>query len=111
MILGNIVVKFVLLDRIKEAQEKDSKVQKRLKKVDKGEKSDFNLGINGILRFRNRIVVPKDKGLKGKILEKTHRSKYMVHPGGNKIYQNLKSLYWWENMKKKIALFVQTYLI
>ena len=82
-----------------------------MKKVKKGEKSDFNLGINGVLWFQNRIVVPKDEGLKREILEETHRSKYTVHPGGNKMYQDLKSLYWWENMKKEIARFVQTCLI
>ena len=80
-------------------------------KVKKGEKSDFNLGVNGVLSFRNRMVVPKDEGLKKEILEEAHRSKYTVHLGGNKMYQDLKSLYWWENMKKEIAQFVQTCLI
>ena len=79
--------------------------------VKKGEKSDFNLGTNSVLRFQNRIVVPKDEGLKKEILEEVHRSKYTVHPGGNKMYQDLKSLYWWENMKRKIFQFVQTCLI
>ena len=81
-----------------------------MKKVKKGEKSDFNLELNGVLRFQNRIVVPKDERLKSEILEEAHRSKYTVH-FGNKMYQDLKSLYWWENMKKKIARFVQTCLI
>ena len=94
VILENIVVKSVLLDHIKEAQEKDHEVQKWLEKVKKGKKSDFNLGTNGVLRFRNRIVVPKDEGFKRKILKETHRSKYTVHLEGNKMYQNLKSLYW-----------------
>ncbi|XP_071912306.1 uncharacterized protein [Coffea arabica] len=78
LILGNIVVKSVLLDRIKEAQEKDSEVQKWLEKVKKSEKLDFNSGVNGVLRFQNRIVVPKDEGLKKEILEETHHSKYKV---------------------------------
>ena len=51
VILRNIVVKSILLDRIKEAQGKDSEVQKLLEKVDKGKKSNFNLEINGALRF------------------------------------------------------------
>ena len=72
-------------------------------KINKGTKSDFNLRINGVLRFQNLIVVPKEEGLKREILEESHRSKYMVHPGENKMYQNLKSLYCWENMKKKIV--------
>ena len=79
--------------------------------MNKGEKSNFSLGVNGVLRFRNRIVVPTEEGLKKKILEETHRSKYTIHPGGNKMYQYLKSLYWWESMKKEIAQFVQTCLI
>ena len=83
VILRNMIMKSTLLDCIKEAQEKDSKVQKWLEKVRKGEKSDFNLGVSGVLRFRNCTVVPKDEGLKRKILEETHRSKYTVHLGWN----------------------------
>ena len=60
-------------------------MQKWLDKVMKGGKSDFNLRMNGILRFRNRIVMPKDEGLKRKILEETERSKYTIHLGGNKM--------------------------
>ncbi|XP_071928107.1 uncharacterized protein [Coffea arabica] len=93
VILGNIVVKSILLEHIKEAQEMDFEVQKWLEKVNKGEKLDFTLGVNGVLKFRNRVVVLKDEGLKKKILEEAHRSKYTVYPGGNKLYQDLKSLY------------------
>ncbi|XP_027166421.1 uncharacterized protein LOC113766426 [Coffea eugenioides] len=70
---------------IKEAQEKDIEVQKWLEKVSKGEKSDFNLRVNGVLRSRNRIVVPNDEGLKKKILEETYRSKY-------KFWQNMQEV-------------------
>ena len=85
VILGNIVVNFTLLERIKESQEKDSEVQKWVEKVKKGEKLDFTLGLNGILRFRNWIVVPKNEGLKKEILAETHRLKFTVHPRGNKM--------------------------
>ena len=111
VILRNIVVNSTLLERIKEAQEKDTEVQKWVERVKKGENSDFNLGMNGILRFQNRIVVPKDEEFKREILEETHRSKFTVQPGGNKIYQELRNLYWWESMKKEIAQFVQTCLV
>ena len=64
MIFGNIVVRSTLLDHIKEVQEKDLEVQKWLVKVQKGETSNFksSKGSNGVLRFRNGIVVPKDDG-------------------------------------------------
>ena len=93
VIFENITVKSTLLDRIKEVQKGDPEVQKWVEKVQKGEKSNFNLGTDGVLKFRNHLVVPKDEGLKKEILDETHRSKYTVHPGGNKIYQDLTSLY------------------
>ena len=59
-------------------------MQKWVERVKKGEKSDFDLASSGILKFQNRIVVPKDEGLKKEILEEAHQSKFTVHPGGNK---------------------------
>ena len=44
-------MKSISLEHIKEAQEKDSEVQKWLDKANKGEKSDFNLRTNGVLKF------------------------------------------------------------
>lgn len=61
------------------------------KGAERGE-NRFNLGPEGILKFRDRIVVPKDEALKREILDETHSSKYTVHPRGNKMCQNLKSL-------------------
>ncbi|XP_071906072.1 uncharacterized protein [Coffea arabica] len=86
-------------------------MQKLVERVKIGDQTDFTLGSDGILRFRNRVVMPKDEGLRKEILEEAHRSKFTVHPGGNKMYQDLKSLYWWKNMKKEIAQFVQTCLV
>ena len=63
----NITVRSTLLDRIKETQKKDSAVHKRTEKVQKGELLDFNLSLEGILRYRNRVVVTKDETLKKKI--------------------------------------------
>ncbi|XP_071933762.1 uncharacterized protein [Coffea arabica] len=103
VIFENIEVKSTLLDRIKEGQKKESTVQKWMERVKKGELLDFNLGPDGILRFQNHVVVPNDEELKKEILEESHRSRYIVHPGSSKMYQDLKSLYWWDNMKAEIA--------
>nr|GEW22837.1 putative reverse transcriptase domain-containing protein [Tanacetum cinerariifolium] len=40
------------------------------------------------------------------IMHESHKSKYSIHPGSNKMYQDLKKLYWWLNMKADIATFV-----
>ena len=79
VIFGNIAVKSTLLDHIKEGQKKEPMVKRWLERVQKGELLDFNLGPDEILRFRNRIVVPKDERLKKDILEEAHRWRYTVH--------------------------------
>ncbi|GJW05311.1 putative reverse transcriptase domain-containing protein [Tanacetum coccineum] len=37
----------------------------------------------------------------------SHESKYSIHPGSDKMYQDLKKLYWWPNMKAEIATYVK----
>ncbi|GKC57696.1 putative reverse transcriptase domain-containing protein, partial [Tanacetum coccineum] len=36
---------------------------------------------------------------------RSHKSKYLIHPGSDKMYQDLKKLYWWPNMKAEIATY------
>ncbi|GKB73563.1 putative reverse transcriptase domain-containing protein [Tanacetum coccineum] len=40
------------------------------------------------------------------IMHESHKSKYSIHPGSDKMYQDLKKLYWWSNMKAIIAEYV-----
>ncbi|GJR21666.1 putative reverse transcriptase domain-containing protein [Tanacetum coccineum] len=37
----------------------------------------------------------------------SHKSKYSIHPGSDKMYQDLKPLYWWPNMKADITISLQ----
>nr|GEV11571.1 putative reverse transcriptase domain-containing protein [Tanacetum cinerariifolium] len=50
-----------------------------------------------------RKDLPKEKTL---IMHESHKSKYSIHPGSDKMYQDLKQLYWWPNMKANIATYV-----
>nr|XP_027124233.1 uncharacterized protein LOC113740918 [Coffea arabica] len=111
ILFGNLSLKSPLLERIKEVQKMDPIIQKKLEKVQKGETLDFKLGSEGVLRFRDRIVVPVDEGLRKEILEESHRSRYTIHPGVNKMYHDVKELYWWDGLKKDVAEFVQKCLI
>ena len=40
------------------------------------------------------------------MLREAHSSKFTIHPGGNKMYRDLKRQYWWRGMKRDIASFV-----
>nr|GEZ76092.1 putative reverse transcriptase domain-containing protein [Tanacetum cinerariifolium] len=40
------------------------------------------------------------------IIHESHKSKYSIYPGSDKMYQDMKKLYWWPNMKANIATYV-----
>ncbi|GJU85798.1 putative reverse transcriptase domain-containing protein [Tanacetum coccineum] len=61
---------------------------------------------DGTLCLRNRSWIPYFGVLRTLIMYESHKSKYSIHPGSNKMYQDLKKLYWWPNMKAKIATYV-----
>jgi hypothetical protein len=66
----------------------------------------FRQDSKGILWFGDRLVVPKDPELRKKILDEAHLSKFSMHPGSNKMYHDLRSLYWWTRMKREIANYI-----
>jgi hypothetical protein len=51
-------------------------------------------------------MVPKDFELHHKIMDEAHYSWYSIHPGTNKMYQDLKKNCWWTRMKREIAKYV-----
>jgi hypothetical protein len=57
----------------------------------------------GELRYKGRICVPNIKELKDKVLHEACESAYSIHPGGNKMYHNLKATYLWYGMKRDVA--------
>ncbi|GJS93039.1 putative reverse transcriptase domain, ribonuclease H-like domain protein [Tanacetum coccineum] len=66
----------------------------------------FEIHSNGIRYFENRVWLPLFGGLRDLIMHESHKSKYSIHPGSDKMYQDLKKLYWWPNMKANIATYV-----
>ena len=51
-------------------------------------------------------MVPKDSELRNQILDDAHSSKLFIHLGSSKMYQDLKTYFWWTKMKKEIVAFV-----
>ncbi|GJU15931.1 putative reverse transcriptase domain-containing protein, partial [Tanacetum coccineum] len=61
---------------------------------------------DGTLCLNGRSWLPCYGDLRTVIMHKSHKSKYSIHPGSKKMYQDMKNLYWWPNMKANIATYV-----
>ncbi|GKF83445.1 putative reverse transcriptase domain-containing protein, partial [Tanacetum coccineum] len=61
---------------------------------------------DGTLCFKGRSWLPCYGDLRTVIMHESHKSKYFVHPGSDKMYQDIKKLYWWPKMKANIATYV-----
>ncbi|GJW26806.1 putative reverse transcriptase domain-containing protein [Tanacetum coccineum] len=58
---------------------------------------------DGTLCLNGRSWLPCYGDLRTVIMHESHKSKYSIHPGSDKMYQDMKKLYWWPNMKADIA--------
>ncbi|GJS74678.1 putative reverse transcriptase domain-containing protein [Tanacetum coccineum] len=61
---------------------------------------------DGTLCLNNRSWLPCYGDLRTLVMHESHKSKYSIHPGSDKMYQDLKQLYWWLNMKANIVTYV-----
>ncbi|GJR55090.1 putative reverse transcriptase domain-containing protein [Tanacetum coccineum] len=61
---------------------------------------------DGTLCLNNQSWILCFGDLRALIMHESHKSKYSIHPGLDKMYQDIKKLYWWPNMKVEIATYV-----
>ncbi|GJV27527.1 putative reverse transcriptase domain-containing protein [Tanacetum coccineum] len=61
---------------------------------------------DGTLCMRNKSWIPCFGNLRTLIMHESHKSKYSIHLGSDKMYHDLKKLYWWPNMKAEIATYI-----
>jgi hypothetical protein len=104
-LMAKLEIQPTLLERIRVAQEKDDEtIRLKEKKISEG--LGFYITSDGLLRYQNRIYVPTNEEIRKLILEEAHFSPYSMHPGGTKMYRDLKKYSWWNGMKRDIAEFV-----
>ncbi|GJY92613.1 reverse transcriptase domain-containing protein [Tanacetum coccineum] len=72
----------------------------------RGMNKAFEVRPDGTRCIKNQSWLPLFGNLRDLIMHESHKSKHSIHPGSDKIYQDLKKLYWWPNMKAIIAEYV-----
>ena len=100
-----------LIQELREGQQNDPQLAKIREALRQGKAVGFEFSSDGSLRFRGRWCVPDCSDLRNRIMSEAHNSPYSVHPGGNKLYQDLKGQFWWPKMKRDVAEFVARCLI
>ncbi|WVZ94101.1 hypothetical protein U9M48_040038 [Paspalum notatum var. saurae] len=101
--LYSLIIEPTIKDQIIVAQKQDKGMAHIREGLDEKKRTCFTLDDQGVLWFKNRLVVPKDMELRKKILDEAHTSMFTMHPGSNKMYQDLKQKFWWTHMKWEIA--------
>nr|GFA95965.1 retrotransposon protein, putative, Ty3-gypsy subclass [Tanacetum cinerariifolium] len=92
--------------RILESQIEDSKEVNSQEEMLKGLDKKFERKEDGRLYLGGRIWVPIYGDLRTLIMNEAHATRYSVHTGADKLYYDLRGLYWWPKMKKDIAMYV-----
>nr|GFA48809.1 reverse transcriptase domain-containing protein [Tanacetum cinerariifolium] len=92
--------------KILESQSKASKNTSTLTEMLKGLDKQLERKEDGGLYLAERIWVPVYGNLRTLIMNEAHAIRYSIHPGADKMYCDLRGLYWWPRMKKDIAMYV-----
>ncbi|KAA0059807.1 pol protein [Cucumis melo var. makuwa] len=111
MQLAQLTVQPTLRQRIIDAQGNDPYLVEKRGLAEAGQAVEFSLFSDGGLLFERRLCVPSDSAIKTELLSEAHSSPFSMHLGSTKMYQDLKRVYWWRNMKREVAEFVSRCLV
>ncbi|GJU17892.1 putative reverse transcriptase domain-containing protein [Tanacetum coccineum] len=89
---------------------KPLRVQALAKNLGKMIKQIFEIRSDEYQCFDKHVWLPRLTGLRDLIIYESHKSKYSIHSGSDKMYHDLKQLYWWPNMKVKIVTYVSKFM-
>ncbi|KAL0561346.1 hypothetical protein IC582_001771 [Cucumis melo] len=109
--LAQLSVQPTLRQKIIATQLNDPYLAEKRRMVETGQGEDFSISADDGLMFEGRLCVPEDTAVKTELLTEAHSSPFTMHPGSTKMYQDLRSVYWWRGMKREVADFVSRCLV
>ena len=88
-----LIVMTPVLDTIRGAQAEAVRPENRKRERVIGQVSEFVTDSRGLMTFQGKIWVPFVGGVRTILMEEAHRSRFLIHPGGTKMYLDLKREY------------------
>ena len=109
--VAELIARPNLLNQVLEAQKKDDKIFAIIDQIGDGKETEFTVNENGVLYYKDRVCVTDEDELRKAILEEAHSGSFAIHPGSTKMYQDLKTSFWWSGMKRDVLEFVTKCLV
>ncbi|KAL4308140.1 hypothetical protein GQ457_01G026660 [Hibiscus cannabinus] len=109
--VAELQVKPTLIQLIREKQLCNRAIAAHVQDIAEGKPTEFRFRDEGVLCFKDRIVVPDDIELRRTILTEAHSSPFAMHPGSTKMYRDLKGECYWVGLKKDVAEFVSKCMV
>jgi hypothetical protein len=91
---------------IRKGQKNDEKINEIRQLIIDGKGPDFREDAKGVMWFKDILCVSDIKSIRELILKEAHETSYSIHPGSEKMYQELNKRFWWYGMKREIAEYV-----
>ena len=110
-VVAKLIARSNFLNRVLEAQKKDEKISAIIDQIGDGKETEFTVNENGVLYYKDRVCVPDEDELRKAILEEAHSGSFAIHLGRKKMYQELKTSFWWSGMKRDVSEFVTKCLV
>ncbi|XP_060182527.1 uncharacterized protein LOC132612230 [Lycium barbarum] len=105
-ILACVITQSSLIERVKAHQFKDRQFLKLKEQVEQGQTKRTTIDSYRVLWHDGRLCVLDVGDLRQTIMEEAHSSRYSIHTGATKMYQDLKKHFWWMRMKRNISDYV-----
>ncbi|XP_060190412.1 uncharacterized protein LOC132619568 [Lycium barbarum] len=105
-----MVAQSSLVGQVKACQYEDPRFARLQDLLQNGGVKSFSIDGKGVLHCHSRLCIPMVGDVKQLILEEAHNSRYSIHPGATKMYQDLRGLYWWKGMRADILKHVTSCL-
>jgi hypothetical protein len=98
LIMTSDIMKLIQEDQTEAMKEEHQRNERMLDRLEQLGENEY-----GVKTMYGQIWIPRYRGIKGKILNEAHKTWYSVHPGGIKMFMDLRRDYWWPNMKLDIT--------